>query len=117
MNGALVDLLVVAALGVILWALVFVGEKFLMNIVSRRTVGQDGERISLASQSAEDLLVNFVRHSPRLTNALDAATTSTQPNQFAQLLHKGRIDRATPDRASVEAKATAAALVMLFVPV
>ena len=60
MNGALVGLIVVAAIGVILWAMLFVGDKLLENIVSRRTVGQDGEGISLASQAAEDLLVNFV---------------------------------------------------------
>jgi hypothetical protein len=115
MNGALIGLIVVAAIGIILWSIVFVGVKLLENIVSRRTVGQHVEGISLASQSAEELLVNFVRDSPGLTDALDALTTSKQPKQFAQLLHESRIDRATPYRASIEAKATAAALVMLFV--
>ena len=111
MNGALLGLVVVAIIGVILSAMLLVGVK----VVEKMRTGQDEGGISRESQSAEDLLVNFVRDSPGLTDALDAMATSNRPKQFAQLLHERRIDRATPDRASIEAKATAAALVMLFV--
>ena len=106
MNGTLLSLLVVAAIGVVLWAMLFAGNKLLDKIISGRTSGD--------SQSAKDL-VNFVRQLPGLTSALNMVTTSTQAKHFAQLLHESRIDHGTPDRASIEAKATAASLLMLFV--
>jgi regulator of nucleoside diphosphate kinase len=120
MNGALLGLTVVAATGVVLWAFLFIGGKLLDTSVARRRAFALGgrhmpSRILRDLEPIEDLVVDFVEHSPDLAGVLGVLTATNQPKSFAQIMHEIRIGDAIPTQASIAANSVAGALSILFV--
>jgi hypothetical protein len=120
MNGALLGLTVVAAIGAVLWVFLFIGGKLIDCSLARRRAfalgGRDmPSRILRDLKPVEDLVVDFVRHSPDLARVLGVLTATNQPKSFAQTVHEIRIGGVTPTDAPVAANSTAGALSILFV--
>jgi hypothetical protein len=112
MNGALLGLAVVLAIGVILWAFLFVGGKLIDFALARRHLPPRSRR---KLESVEDLVVDFVRHSPDLACVLFILATTNRPNPFGEIVHKIRIAGARPCEAPIVANSAATALSILFV--
>jgi hypothetical protein len=118
MNGALLGLTVVAAIGVVLWALLFIGGK-LIDLARRRAFALGGRhmpsRILRDLEPVEDLVVDFVGHSPDLVGVLGVLTATNQPKSFAGIVHEIRIGCARPTEILISANSAATALSILFV--
>ena len=120
MNGALLGLSVVAAIGVVLWAVLFIGGKLIDTSLARRRAFVLGgrhmpSRILRDLEPIEDLLVDFVGHSPDLARVLAFLTATKEPKSFARIVHEIRIDRARPSEMRIAANSVATALSILFV--
>ncbi len=111
-NGALLGLAVVLALGLILWALLFAGGKLIDFALARRHMPSRSRR---SLEAVEDLIVDFVKDSPDLACVLFILTTTNRPNPFGEIVHKIRIARARPCEAPIVANSAAIALSILFV--
>ena len=120
MNGALLGLTVVAAIGVVLWALLFIGGKLIdTNLARRKAFALGGRhmpsRILGDLEPVEDVVVDFVRHSPDLAGVLAVLTTTNQPKSFARIVHEIRIGCARPTEILIAGNSAATALSILFV--
>ena len=120
MNGALLGLTVVAAIGVVLWALLFIGGKLIDTSLARRKAFALGgrympSRILGDLEPVEDVVVDFVRHSPDLAGVLGVLTATNQPKSFARIVHEIRIGCARPTEILIAANSAATALSILFV--
>jgi regulator of nucleoside diphosphate kinase len=120
MNGALLGLTVVAAIGVVLWAFLFIGGKLIDTSLARRRVfalrGRHmPSRILRDLEPIEDLVVDFVGHSPDLAGVLGVLTATNQPKSFARIVHDIRIGCAGPTKILIAANSAATALSILFV--
>ena len=120
MNGALLGLTVVAAVGIVLWAVLFIGGKLIETSLARRRAFASGgrhmsSRILRDLEPIEDLLVDFVGHSPDLARVLAFLTATKEPKSFARIVHEIRIDRARPSEMRIAANSVATALSILFV--
>jgi regulator of nucleoside diphosphate kinase len=120
MNGALLGLSVVAAIGVVLWAVLFIGGKLIETSLARRRAFVLGgrhmpSRILRDLEPIEDLVVDFVGHSPDLARVLAILTATKEPKSFARIVHEIRIGRAGPSEMRIAANSVATALSILFV--
>ena len=120
MNGALLGLTVVAAVGIVLWAVLFIGGKLIETSLARRRAFASGgrhmsSRILRDLEPIEDLLVDFVGHSPDLARVLAFLTATKEPKSFARIVHEIRIGRARPSEMRIAANSVATALSILFV--
>jgi regulator of nucleoside diphosphate kinase len=120
MNGALLGLTVVAAIGVVLWAFLFIGGKLIdTSLARRRAFALRGRhmpsRILRDLEPIEDLVVDFVGHSPDLAGVLGVLTATNQPKSFARIVHEIRIGCARPTKILIAANSAATALSILFV--
>ena len=120
MNGALLGLTVVAAIGVVLWALLFIGGKLIDTSLPRRRAFALGgrhmpSRILSDLEPLEGLVVDFVGHSPDLAGVLAVLTATNQPKSFARVVHEIRIGCARPTEIRIAANSVATALSILFV--
>lgn len=103
-----------------LCALLIVGAGLIHTSWKRRKAialgGRDiPSRILNDLRPIEDLLVDFVRHSPELSDVLAVLATADKPRSFARIVHEVRIARGTPAHISVAANLVGAALGILFV--
>jgi hypothetical protein len=120
MNGALLGLTVVVAIGVALWTLLFSGGKLIDTSLARRRAFALGgrhmpSRILGNLEPVEDLVVDFVRQSPDLARVLGVLTATNQPKSFTQIVHDIRIHCARPTESPMAANSAAAAISTLFV--
>jgi hypothetical protein len=117
--NALLGLLVVVAIGIVLWAILVVGG-WLMRIILTRTEAIVSNSPIVSSrllrdlQPMEDWLVDFVSHSPELGDVLGvlAATDTSLP--FARIVHKIRIGDGSPADPKIAANLVGAGLCILF---
>ncbi|HEV8419241.1 MAG TPA: nucleoside diphosphate kinase regulator [Candidatus Udaeobacter sp.] len=119
MNGALLGLSVVAAIGIILWAFLVIGGKLIETSVAHRRAFALGGRhmpswILRNLEPTEDVVVDFVGHSPDLAGVLAVLTVTNQPKSFARIVHEIRIACARPIEIRVAANSVATALSILF---
>jgi len=120
MNPALLGLLLVVAIGLILYAFLAIGGGLIHTSLKRRKAVALGGR-SIPSrilddlQPIEDLLVDFVRHSPELAAVLSVVASGDNPRSFARIVHEIRIARVTPTGISIAVHLVGAALGILFV--
>ena len=119
MNGALLGLSVVAAIGIILWAFLVIGGKLIETSVAHRRAFALGGRhmpswILRNLEPTEDVVVDFVGHSPDLAGVLSVLTATNQPKSFARIVHEIRIACARPIEIRVAANSVATALSILF---
>ena len=89
MKGALLGLTVVAAIGIVLWAFLFIGGKLIETSLARRRALALGGRqmrsgILRDLEPIEDLVVDFVGHSRDLASVLDVLTGTDQPSHGPQ---------------------------------
>ena len=120
MNGALLGLIVVAAISIVLWAFLFVGGKLIETSLARRRAFALGgrhmpSRILRDLEPIEDVIVDFVEHSPDLAGVLAVLTATNQPKSFARVVHEIRIGCARPTEIRIAANSVATALSILFV--
>jgi len=120
MNGALLGLTVVAAIGVVLGAVLFIGGKLIeTSLMRRRAFALGGRhmpsRILRDLEPVEDLVVDFVSHSPDLATVLGILTVTNQPKSFPQIVQDIRIRCARPADVPIGPNSAAAALSILFV--
>ena len=120
MNGALLGLTVVAAIGIVLWAFLFIGGKLIETSLARRRAFALGgrhmpSRILRDLEPIEDVVVDFVGHSPDLAGVLAVLTATNQPKSFARIVHEIRIGCARPTEIRIAANSVATALSILFV--
>ena len=120
MNPALLGLLVVVAIGIVLCAFLAIGGWLIHTSLKRRKAVALGarnipSRILDDLQPIEDLLVDFVRHSPELAAVLSVVAFGDKPRSFARIVHEIRIARATPTDISIAFHLVGAALGILFV--
>jgi regulator of nucleoside diphosphate kinase len=120
MNGTVLALFVVAAIYVFLWAVLFIGGKLIdTSLASRRAFALGGRhmpsRILRDLEPIEDLVVDFVGHSPDLAGVLGVLTATNQPKSFARIVHEIRIGCARPTEIRIAANSVATALSILFV--
>ena len=120
MNGTVLALFVVAAIYVFLWAVLFIGGKLIdTSLASRRAFALGGRhmpsRILRDLEPIEDLVVDFVGHSPDLAGVLGVLTATNQPKPFARIVHEIRIGCARPTEMPIAANSVATALSILFV--
>ncbi|MGH9549953.1 MAG: GreA/GreB family elongation factor [Terriglobales bacterium] len=119
MNPALLGLLVVAAIGIFLWAFLFVGGALIDASLARRKAAASGRR-SIRSpllndlQPVEDRLVDFVRYLPELAGVLAVLASINRPASFARVVHEIRIGRVGPTDLKVAANLVSVALCILF---
>jgi len=119
MNGALLGLAVVAAMGIALWAFLFIGGKLInISLARRRAFALGGRhmpsRILRDIEPIEDVVVDFVGYSPDLARVLAVLTATNQPKSFARIVHEIRIGRARPIEIRIAANSVATALSILF---
>ena len=119
MNGALLGLTVVAAIGIVLWAFLFIGGKLIETSLARRRAFALGgrhmpSRILRDLEPIEDVVVDFVEHSPDLAGVLAVLTATNQPKSFARIVHEIRIGCARPTEIRIAANSVATALSILF---
>jgi hypothetical protein len=120
MNPALLGLLVVVAIGLVLYAFLAIGGGLIHTSLKRRKAVALGgrnipSRILDDLQPIEDLLVDFVRHSPELAAVLSVVASGDNPRSFARIVHEIRIARVTPTGISIAVHLVGAALGILFV--
>ena len=119
MNGALLGLTVVAAIGVVLWAVLFIGGRLIDTSLARRRAFALGgrhmpSRILRDLKPVEDVVVDFVRHSRDLADVL-AVLTATKPKSFGKIVDEIQIGRGRRTEAAIAAYSAATALSILFV--
>jgi len=119
MNGALLGLTVVAAVGIVLWAVLFIGGKLIETGLARRRAFALGgrhmpSRILRDLEPIEDVVVDFVGHSPDFVGVLAVLTATNQPKSFARIVHEIRIGCARPIEIRIAANSVATALSILF---
>src|SRR4029078_2472252 len=119
MNGALLGLSVVAAIGIILWAFLVIGGKLIETSVAHRRAFALGGRhmpawILRNLEPTEDVVVDFVGHSPDLAGVLGVLTATNKPKSFARIVHEIRIGCVRPIEIRIAANSVATALSVLF---
>jgi hypothetical protein len=119
MNGALLGLTVVVAIGIVLWAFLFIGGKLIETSLARRRAFALGgrhmpSRILRDLEPIENVVVDFVEHSPDLAGVLAVLTATNQPKSFARIVHEIRIGCARPTEIRIAANSVATALSILF---
>jgi regulator of nucleoside diphosphate kinase len=120
MNGTVLALFVVAAIYVFLWAVLFIGGKLIETSLARRRAFALGgrhmpSRILRDLEPIEDVVVDFVGHTPDLAGVLAVLTATNQPKSFARIVHEIRIGCARPTEIRIAANSVATALSILFV--
>jgi hypothetical protein len=120
MNGALLGLTVVAAIGVVLWAVLFIGGRLIDTSLARRRAFALGgrhmpSRILRDLKPVEDVVVDFVRHSRDLADVLAVLTATTQPKSFGKIVDEIQIGHGRRTEAAIAAYSAATALSILFV--
>src|SRR5947208_36198 len=120
MNGALLGLTVVAAIGIVLWAFLLIGGKLIETSLARRRAFALGgrhmpSRILRDLEPIEDVVVDFAGHTPDLAGVLAVLTATNQPKSFARIVHEIRIGCARSTEIRVAANSVATALSILFV--
>jgi len=118
MNGVLLGLTVVVAIAIVLWAVLFIGGKLIESLARRRAFALGGRHmpswILRNLEPTEDVVVDFVGHSPDLAGVLAVLTVTNQPKSFARIVHEIRIACARPIEIRVAANSVATALSILF---
>jgi regulator of nucleoside diphosphate kinase len=119
MNGTVLALFVVAAIYVFLWAVLFIGGKLIETSLARRRAFALGgrhmpSRILRDLEPIEDVVVDFVGHTPDLAGVLAVLTATNQPKSFARIVHEIRIGRERPIEIRIAANSVATALSILF---
>jgi regulator of nucleoside diphosphate kinase len=120
MNGALLGLTVVAAIGIFLWAFLLIGGKLIETSLARRRAFALGGRHMPSRtlrdlEPIEDVVVDFVGHTPDFAGVLAVLTATKEPKSFARIVHEIRIGRARPTEIRIAANSVATALSILFV--
>ena len=66
-------------------------------------------------QPVQDLLVDFVRHSPEMHDVLAVLVSTNEPRSFTRVVHDMRLARATSIETNSAAHLTAVGLSILFI--
>jgi regulator of nucleoside diphosphate kinase len=116
MNSAFIALPVVASIGLILWAALFVGSRLIRrreNSFAASSPRTARSRFLRDLEPLEDLLVAFVAQTPEFARVLKLLARHDKPLPFAQIVHELRISRNGSTRLNTVASLTGMALISL----
>jgi hypothetical protein len=113
---ALLAVLVVAAIGLILWGVIFLAGRLVRLNVNHST-GRNAHKIRSRFfrdlEPLEDLLVDFVADSPEFAEVLGVLVTHDKPLSLAMIAHELRIGRNRSSRADTVPSLVGVALCIL----
>jgi hypothetical protein len=116
MNSTFIALTVVATIGLILWAVLFLAGRLVRLSVNHST-GPNAPKVRSRFfrdlEPLEDLLVDFIAHTPEFPEVLRLLARHDKPLPFAQIVHELRIVRNGSTRADAVASLTGVALIIL----
>ena len=106
----------IVGVGLVLWALLFFGGRLINTSLKHSTganVGNARSRFFRDLKPLEDLVVEFVAHTPEFAQILRLLARETEPLSFAQIVHELRITGKGSSPADSIASLTGVALIIL----